>query len=210
MLDFAAVHALPWHILFLLGGGYAISVAWRESGVSTTLADAVLALGSARDDDGAAAADASANATAASGGARDDASGGGGGGGGALVVGAVACALAVALSNIVSNIAVANMLLGPLGCVAVRLGVHPLALMAPTCFACSLAFLFPVGTPPNAIAFATGDVAAAEMRAAGAWLTLLVAAVLVAACWLMLPAWVAASDHGAAAGETPAWARDAC
>ena len=102
------------------------------------------------------------------------------------------------------------MLLGPLGCVAVRLGVHPLALMAPTCFACSLAFLFPVGTPPNAIAFATGDVAAAEMRAAGAWLTLLVAAVLVAACWLILPAWVAASDHGAAAGETPAWARDAC
>ena len=30
---------------------------------------------------------------------------------------------AVALSNIVSNIAVANMLLGPLGCVAVRLRV---------------------------------------------------------------------------------------
>jgi sodium-dependent dicarboxylate transporter 2/3/5 len=82
--------------------------------------------------------------------------------------------------------------------------------MAPCCFACSLAFLFPVGTPPNAIAFATGAVSAAEMRAAGAWLTLAVGLVLALVCWLLLPGWVATSEDGASAMQTPLWAAEAC
>ncbi|XP_012941715.1 solute carrier family 13 member 2 [Aplysia californica] len=56
--------------------------------------------------------------------------------------------------------------------------VHPLYLMLPTTAACSLAFMLPVATPPNALVFAYGDVKVTDMIKCGFILNMLGVAVI--------------------------------
>ncbi len=84
----------------------------------------------------------------------------------------------VFLSEIASNTAIATALMPVLAGAAPGLGVHPYLLMIPGCFAASLAFMMPVGTPPNAIAFSTGFVTMPQMVRAGFWLNLISIAVI--------------------------------
>lgn len=46
---------------------------------------------------------------------------------------------------------------------ALRLRVHPLYLMIPGTVGCSYAFMLPVSTPPNSIAFASGHLLVKDM-----------------------------------------------
>lgn len=50
---------------------------------------------------------------------------------------------------------------------AIRLRVHPLYLMIPGTVGCSYAFMLPVSTPPNSIAFASGHLLVKDMVSAG-------------------------------------------
>lgn len=50
---------------------------------------------------------------------------------------------------------------------AIRLRVHPLYLMIPGTVGCSYAFMLPVSTPPNSIAFASGDLLVKDMVSLG-------------------------------------------
>ncbi|XP_019492462.1 PREDICTED: solute carrier family 13 member 3 [Hipposideros armiger] len=50
---------------------------------------------------------------------------------------------------------------------AIRLRVHPLYLMIPGTVGCSYAFMLPVSTPPNSIAFASGHLLVKDMVRAG-------------------------------------------
>ncbi|XP_038187203.1 solute carrier family 13 member 3 isoform X2 [Arvicola amphibius] len=59
------------------------------------------------------------------------------------------------------------------GCEAIRLRVHPLYLMIPGTVGCSYAFMLPVSTPPNSIAFASGHLLVKDMVRTGLLMNLM-------------------------------------
>ncbi len=76
----------------------------------------------------------------------------------------------VFFSEVASNTATATSLIPILAAMAPGLGVHPYVLVIPAAIGASLAFMMPVGTPPNAIVFGTGYVTMPQMIKAGFWL----------------------------------------
>lgn len=71
------------------------------------------------------------------------------------------------LTEITSNTATAATFIPVLGGVALGIGVAPLSLLIPAAFAATCAFMLPVGTPPNAIVFGTGNVTIGQMVRGG-------------------------------------------
>jgi len=92
---------------------------------------------------------------------------------------AALAALVIALSELASNTAIAAIFLPLVGAAAIGLGSDAVALAVPTVLAASLAFMMPVGTPPNAIVFGTGHVGVGQMARAGLVLNLLSLVVIV-------------------------------
>lgn len=86
--------------------------------------------------------------------------------------------LFIFLTELTSNTATATMGMPILAGVAAGMGTDPFALMAAAALASSMAFMLPVGTPPNAIVFGSGQVTIARMVRAGLWLNFLAAAVV--------------------------------
>ena len=82
------------------------------------------------------------------------------------------------LGELASNTAMAEVLLPVAGSIAVELNWAPLSLMVPVALACSMGFMLPVATPPNAIVFATGRLRIAQMASAGLLLNLVGAVVI--------------------------------
>lgn len=80
---------------------------------------------------------------------------------------AVVVTIVLLLTEITSNTATAATFIPILGGVAVGIGVDPMTLLIPAALAATCAFMLPVGTPPNAIVFATGQVRIAEMVRGG-------------------------------------------
>jgi solute carrier family 13 (sodium-dependent dicarboxylate transporter), member 2/3/5 len=71
------------------------------------------------------------------------------------------------LTEITSNTATAATFIPILGGVAIGIDVDPMTLLIPAALAATCAFMLPVGTPPNAIVFATGQVKITEMVKGG-------------------------------------------
>ena len=84
-----------------------------------------------------------------------------------LLVIFVIVAVAIFVGEIVSNTASAALLIPISASLAVSLGMDPLLLMIPLTIATSFGFVMPVGTPPNAIVFASGYVTIPKMARAG-------------------------------------------
>ncbi|HET7275370.1 MAG TPA: DASS family sodium-coupled anion symporter [Longimicrobiaceae bacterium] len=88
-----------------------------------------------------------------------------------LIFAAVAI-IFIALSEFTSNTATATMAMPVMAGAGIGLGTDSVVLMATAALGSSLAFMMPVGTPPNAIVFGTGRVSIGEMMRAGFWLNL--------------------------------------
>ena len=73
--------------------------------------------------------------------------------------------------------------------VALGTGVAPLMLAAPVALAATCAFMLPVATPPNAIAYGSGYVTIGQMVKGGVWLNI-IAAVLISIASMTLLVWV--------------------
>jgi len=71
------------------------------------------------------------------------------------------------LNEVISNTAVASIMIPLMALTAISMGVNPLLLMITAALASSLGFMLPVGTPPNAIAYGTGYIRVKDMIKAG-------------------------------------------
>jgi solute carrier family 13 (sodium-dependent dicarboxylate transporter), member 2/3/5 len=89
-----------------------------------------------------------------------------------ILVLAIIAALAIFVSEIGSNTAVATVMLPIVATAAPQLGVHPIALSFTIAFGVSLAFMMPSGTPPNALVFSSGYLRVPEMVRTGLLLNL--------------------------------------
>jgi sodium-dependent dicarboxylate transporter 2/3/5 len=90
-----------------------------------------------------------------------------------LAVVGIVSAIVVFTTEFGSNTAVVNIFLPIVAAAAVDLGIHPYLLIFPTALAASYAFMMPMGTPPNALAFASGHLHVPDMAKAGFLLNLL-------------------------------------
>jgi sodium-dependent dicarboxylate transporter 2/3/5 len=104
-----------------------------------------------------------------------------------LLVLLVIATLVIYLTELVSNTATISMLLPVVIPLGLRAGGDPVPLVLTATFAASFAFMLPVSTPPNAIAYGTGLVRLPTMISFGARLNLLGLALLVAAGAWFLP-----------------------
>ncbi|QYU66321.1 DASS family sodium-coupled anion symporter [Leptolyngbya sp. 15MV] len=90
-----------------------------------------------------------------------------------LLIVAIITTVVVFATEIGSNTAIVNVFLPIAGAVAIAVGVHPLLLIMPVAVAASYAFMMPMGTPPNALVFASGHLRIRDMATAGLVLNIL-------------------------------------
>lgn len=105
-----------------------------------------------------------------------------------LVLLAAVVALFIFLTEITSNTATATMGMPIMAGVAAGVGADPLTLMAAAALACSMAFMLPVATPPNAIVFGSGRVTIGQMVRAGLWLNMVAIVLITLVAYLLLGA----------------------
>ena len=77
------------------------------------------------------------------------------------------CAIGLFLTAIMSNLAMVTLFIPVVASLAQIQGIDPLVFAIPVTISASCDFMFPMSTPPNAIAFSSGHVKATEMLKAG-------------------------------------------
>jgi len=101
----------------------------------------------------------------------------------------VLVAVVIFASELASNTAIATAILPILAAAAPSMGIDPFRLLIPATIAASMAFMLPVGTPPNAIVYATGRVTMSQMLRTGFGLNML-AVVAITGATELLGHWV--------------------
>lgn len=156
---------VPWGVLLLLGGGFALAEACRSSGLSALLGQQLSSLGALPP----------------------------------TLVLLLLMLLAAGISTFTSNVATTSILLPVIAALAGSMRVHPYYFMVPVTLTTSLAFILPVSTPPNALAFASGRLAVRDMAPLGL--------VLCLVCLLVVFGFtLAMGDLVFGTGSLPSWA----
>ena len=96
------------------------------------------------------------------------------------------CLFVTFLTEITSNTATATLLMPVLAAAGIAAGVDPKLLMMPAAISASCAFMLPVATAPNAIAYGTGKLHIKDMVKEGAVLNVVVALFVSGVCYFML------------------------
>ncbi|MGB1298944.1 MAG: SLC13 family permease [Psychrobium sp.] len=96
------------------------------------------------------------------------------------------CLVVTYLTEITSNTATATLLMPILAVAATSAGIDPAVFMIPAAMAASCAYMLPVATAPNAIAYGTGEFEIKDMVREGAVLSLLVSCTVAVVCYLLL------------------------
>lgn len=107
-----------------------------------------------------------------------------------LVVVLMIAGVTIIISEMISNTATVALIIPVSASLAGALGINPMLLMVPVAVASAYGFMMPVGTPPNAIAFASGYVTAPRMARVGVVLDIIgvvlvsvISAILVPLVW---------------------------
>ncbi|SMD33987.1 solute carrier family 13 (sodium-dependent dicarboxylate transporter), member 2/3/5 [Reichenbachiella faecimaris] len=91
------------------------------------------------------------------------------------------------MTEITSNIATASMVLPILAALAISIDTHPYYLMVGAILAASCAFMLPVATAPNAIAFSAGTVKMKDMIKVGILLNILSILLITLIVYVIMP-----------------------
>jgi sodium-dependent dicarboxylate transporter 2/3/5 len=95
--------------------------------------------------------------------------------------------ISVFLSEVMSNVAQVIVMAPVISAVAVALHMDPLLLGIPMTLGASCAGMLPMGTPPNAIVFASGHIKLKDMIKAGFVLNIICIILITLFCWLLQP-----------------------
>ncbi|PRB67170.1 anion transporter [Arthrobacter sp. MYb213] len=101
----------------------------------------------------------------------------------------VAALVGLGLTELTSNTATAAAFFPIMGAVAVGVGVDPLLMIIVMTLAVCSAYMLPVATPSNAVAFGSGEVSIKQMVRAGVWLNVISMVLVVGAIYTLIP-WV--------------------
>lgn len=80
--------------------------------------------------------------------------------------------ISVALSEMMSNVALVNIFVPVVFGIAQGLNINPILLALPVTLSASIGFMFPIATPPNAIVFSSGYIRIKDMMRAGVLLNI--------------------------------------
>ncbi|MDQ3143062.1 MAG: DASS family sodium-coupled anion symporter [Bacteroidota bacterium] len=95
--------------------------------------------------------------------------------------------ISIFLSEVMSNVAQV-IVLSPIVCtIADALGISPLLLGMPMVLGASCASMLPMGTPPNAIAFSSGEIPLKQMIKTGFTLNIICLIVISLFCYYLMP-----------------------
>jgi solute carrier family 13 (sodium-dependent dicarboxylate transporter), member 2/3/5 len=100
---------------------------------------------------------------------------------------ALVLATTIVLTELASNTATVSMLAPLVLALSRELGVPPLPPLLAACFGASMGFMFPVGTPPNAIVYGTGLIPITSMMRVGVVVDVLGFFVIFAVLRLLCP-----------------------
>ncbi|XP_040005898.1 solute carrier family 13 member 2-like isoform X2 [Xiphias gladius] len=140
LLNWQLVHErMPWNIILLLGGGFALAAGSEISGLSTWLGESLAPLEKIP----------------------------------AYAISLLLSLLVATFTECSSNTATTTLFLPILASMAITIKIHPLYVMMPCTLAASLAFMLPVATPPNAIAFSFGKLKVIDMVKTGFMLNII-------------------------------------
>lgn len=91
------------------------------------------------------------------------------------------------LTELTSNTATAAAFFPIFGAVAVGLGISPLLMTIAVTLAVCSAYMLPVATPSNAVAFGSGEVSIKQMVRAGVWLNVISLGLVMLVVYTLVP-----------------------
>lgn len=100
----------------------------------------------------------------------------------------VLCIVTIFLSEVMSNVAQVIVFAPVVTSLAMAVKMDPLLLGIPMTLAASCAGMLPMGTPPNAIVFASGHIRFRQMVKAGFVMNIIAVLLITLFCWFLLPA----------------------
>lgn len=104
-----------------------------------------------------------------------------------LVILVVVAVVGLGLTELTSNTATAAAFFPIFGAVAVGIGMDPLLMTITVTLAVCSAYMLPVATPSNAVAFGSGEVSIKQMVRAGVWLNIISLLVAVFMLYTLVP-----------------------
>lgn len=106
---------------------------------------------------------------------------------GPFIIIALLTLIVLAMTEILSNTAVSNLVLPLCIGLGIAVGMDPLPLMAAAALAAGSCYMLPVATPPNTAVFSAGELEVKDMAKAGVWLNLISVIIITLAVYFWLP-----------------------
>jgi sodium-dependent dicarboxylate transporter 2/3/5 len=99
---------------------------------------------------------------------------------------ALVTSITVFMTELMSNTAIATLMIPIVKGVALNIGMEPLSLMIAATISASLSFMLPVATPPNAMVFSTGYLTVAYMARMGLIMNIFSIIAVTLLCYLLV------------------------